>query len=56
MASLTEALPPTTERVERNTAPAVNERNRREIAAHVAQYEGASREAIAQRLQELERE
>jgi hypothetical protein len=56
MASLTQVFPPTTERVERNTAREVNERNRREIEAHVARYEGASHEVIAQRLQELERE
>jgi hypothetical protein len=42
--------------VERNTAPEVNERNRREIEAHVAQYQGASHDVIAQRLQELDRE
>jgi hypothetical protein len=53
---LEEKMPPTDERVERNTADEVNERNQRQIEANVACYEGAHPETIAVRIQELEQE
>ncbi len=56
MASLTDKLPATTTRVELNTAPEINERIRQQTESNVAQYAGASREAITNRLHELEQE
>src|SRR5688572_28754710 len=56
MSALAERVPPTTERVERNTAPEVNERNRQEMEARVARFLGADRAAITARLRELDQE
>ena len=49
-------IPSTTRRVPEHTDPRVNERIRRQTEANVARYAAAGREAIEQRLAELERE
>jgi hypothetical protein len=49
-------LPSTAERVPRHTAPEINARIARRTEATVARYRVAGREAIQQRLSELDRE
>ena len=49
-------LPPTAERVSRNTAEEINERIRRETDARVAHCAGEGPEAIDRRLDELDEE
>ena len=54
--ALKDTIPPTTDRVEMNTAPEVNARIHREIEQDVASVEGADAAEITGRIQELERE
>ncbi len=49
-------LPSTVNRVPENTSPEVNDRIRRQTEANVSYYAGQGREAIEQRLSELDRE
>lgn len=53
---IAERLPATSERVEQNTAPSINEWNRQRAEASVARYTGASQGEITQRLRELDHE
>lgn len=49
-------LPPTTQRVQRHSAPQLNEAIRRRADAEMVRLEGASADEIARRLQALDRE
>jgi hypothetical protein len=49
-------LPKTTTRVERNTAPEINARNRLEVERNIERYSGAGRPDLDLRIDELDRE
>lgn len=56
MSSASKHLPPTTTRVERNTADKFNERIERETAGAIAKTASDGEQAIARRLREMDRE
>lgn len=56
MISTDVTLPPTTTRVERNTAETINERIERETVANIERVAKRGPAAIAERLEELDRE
>jgi hypothetical protein len=54
--SLQDTLPPTNTRVEHSTPELLNEQIAAQTAVAVAQFQGATREEITRRLEELDRE